>query len=234
MSFRPLPGLTLAALPALALLLGLGVWQLQRDAWKADLITTLDARIAAQPIPLSQALEQAAQGEDVRFTRVRVSGRFADPQTSLALYGLDEGRPGARAFAVFETEAAGAPASLLVDRGWTPRGFDPAPSPERPLTLIGRLRPEPKPGWFTPPNTPDATLWYRRKVSPMLAALQAARPLEGWFVELETPTGAPWPQPAPLGPELSDRHLVYALTWFGLAATLAGVYLAVHRQRGRF
>ncbi|HBU62107.1 MAG TPA: hypothetical protein DEB67_06705, partial [Oceanicaulis sp.] len=55
-SFRPLPVLTIVMLPALALLIWLGSWQLDRRAWKIELLADYAATAEAEPISLDQGL----------------------------------------------------------------------------------------------------------------------------------------------------------------------------------
>ena len=56
MTFRPYPGFTIFSVVMLAILLALGVWQVQRLHWKLDLIATLNGHMAAQPLTPDQAL----------------------------------------------------------------------------------------------------------------------------------------------------------------------------------
>ena len=58
-------------------------------------------------------------------------------------------------------------------------------------------------------------------------------PVAPFFVEQETPQLANAPQAGPLVVHLRDAHLQYAITWFGLAGGLAGVYLVWLRGRLR-
>ena len=61
---------------SLALLIGLGVWQLQRLEWKQGLIAQIEARAHAEPVTLKEAVTRAKAGEDVSYLRVRVEGRL--------------------------------------------------------------------------------------------------------------------------------------------------------------
>ena len=74
----------------LALLIGLGVWQLQRLEWKQGLIAKIEARIKAPPVSLDEAIKRAHAGEDVSYLRVRVEGSF-DHAKERYLYALSDG-----------------------------------------------------------------------------------------------------------------------------------------------
>src|SRR5690242_14280627 len=72
------PRATLAfVLAGLAILIGLGTWQMERRVWKADLIATMDARLASPPIPVGEFLASHAS-EDYR--PVSASGIFRHDQ----------------------------------------------------------------------------------------------------------------------------------------------------------
>jgi len=76
MPARGLILLTACSAAALAVLVGLGLLQLQRLQWKEGLIAQIEARVKAEPVSLKEAVAQASAGEDVSYLRVRVEGRF--------------------------------------------------------------------------------------------------------------------------------------------------------------
>jgi surfeit locus 1 family protein len=89
----------------------------------------------------------------------------------------------------------------------------------------------PEPGnSFSPPNTPQR--WYVRDVSAMAAALKAPSPAPLTLMA-ETSTNPQWKAltPAPIPADIANRHLEYAITWYGLAAALLGVYAALLLKR---
>jgi surfeit locus 1 family protein len=131
---------------------------------------------------------------------------------------------------------AGAAGSVLVDLGFQPDQPCIQQKPPAPFTgpLIGILRhPDPK-TFVTPPNDPVQNLWYSRDLPAMAATLHAGPPAEA-FVALEKGPAFPGPecQPTRFIPpaDLPNNHLQYALTWFGLAAALVGVYVAMLLRR---
>jgi surfeit locus 1 family protein len=84
----------------------------------------------------------------------------------------------------------------------------------------------------TPKNQPDRNVWYSRDVPAMARALGVAAPAPVMLMA-ETSTNPEWKAlvPAPLPAEIPNRHLEYALTWFGLAGALLAVYAAVLWRR---
>ena len=101
---------------SLALLIGLGLWQLQRLEWKQGLIAQIAARAHAEPVALKDAVTSARAGEDVSYLRVRVEGRF-DNAKERYLYALSDGAPGWR---VITPLTAPDGEVVLVDRGFVP------------------------------------------------------------------------------------------------------------------
>lgn len=228
-------GMTVAVGIALAILIGLGVWQLQRLKWKEGLLAHIAALQSAKAVDIGPVMDALGAGKDVDFTRVSVvcPGLAAAPY--LELYGLRDGQAGVRLVSACPVASARY-RTVLVDRGFIPDTaadrpkVDPAAT--APVTLTGILRRPDKPNFMSPPNRPGH--WFTRDVPVMAAALKAPDPAPD-FLFAETPTNPELPAliPAPLPTEIPNRHLEYALTWFGLAAALLGVYAAVLFRRTR-
>jgi surfeit locus 1 family protein len=221
-------GAALAVLVCLAILIGLGVWQLQRLKWKEGLLTHIAALQSAPARPLGEVLKG---GGDLNFTRVSFDcpDLLSGPRGKV--YGVQDGEIAYRQMAACPAPGG---ASVLVDVGYE----DCAPTkPAEPFSgpLIGILRKPDARTFVTPPDQPAARLWYWRDLPSIAKALGAAPPLP-LFVALEH-----GPQPAsgcrlaraPIPANLPNRHFEYALTWFGLAASLIGVYAAMLLRRRR-
>lgn len=233
MSRRIPLGLTAAVLIALAILIGLGAWQLQRLAWKQDLLDRIAALENAPPIPAGQALARISAGQDMDFHRVRAACPGLARAPWLELYGLHEGQSGVRLISACRIEA-GPYRSVLVDRGFVvdtvssrpPR--DPAAT--EPVVIDAVIRTPETPSLFAAANTEQR--WFRRDIPGMARALGAPAPAPV-FLMAETSTNPDWgalkPLPVPSG--ISNRHMEYALTWFGLAGALLAVYAAVLWRR---
>ena len=225
-------GLTVAVAVAFALLAGLGVWQLQRLAWKQGLLAQIAALQDASAQPLDAVLDRLGEGQDVSYTRVKVDcpGLAAAPY--LELYSLRDGAAGVR---LISACAAGG-RSVLVDRGFVADTISARPpvrlGDRTPLTVIGVLRPPDRPTFVTPPNQSATNRWYSRDVPAMAGALHAPAPAPLTLMA-ETSTNPEWKAlvPVPLPPEIPNRHLEYALTWFGLAGALLAVYAAMLWRR---
>lgn len=222
---------TLAMLVALALLIGLGTWQVQRLHWKEGLIARIEARAHAEPVTIEQALRLASQTGDVEYLRVRLNGRFRHAD-EMHLYAISEaGAPGWRIITPFVTVSG---PIVLVDRGFVPLALkEPATrmagQVEGVQTVVGLARAAEKQGLFTPDNDAVKNVWYWRDLGAMsrVAVGEADRGrVAPFFVEAEAaaiPGG--WPKGGATRLDLPNRHLEYALTWYGLAVALLTVYV---------
>ena len=230
------PGL--AALAAFAILIGLGTWQIQRKAWKDAIVAQIDARAHGEPgAILPEASWSAWRAEADEFRKVRVTGTFLHEHEA-PVHGLAPGERGApiQGFYLFTPLRLADGATVLVNRGFVPTELrDPASRPEsRPrgeVAVTGLIRaPEPA-TWFTPENVPALNRWFTRDPQAIAAAkgLDRAAP---FYVEADaTPHPGGWPRGGQTRLNLPNNHLQYALTWYGLALTLVGVFAAFAWRR---
>ena len=89
------------------------------------------------------------------------------------------------------------------------------------------------PGFFTPKPDPAKHVWYARDLAGIAAAdgVKLAAPV---VIEADaTPNPGGWPKGGQTVVDFPNNHLSYAMTWFGLAAGLIGVYFAYHISKGR-
>ena len=156
-------GLTIAAAIAFAILIGLGVWQLQRLKWKEALLAHIAAAEAAPAVPLEDVLDALARGHDVEFTRVTVACPGLARAPCLELYALRDGEIGSRLISACPVDSTPI-SSILVDRGFIPDTVTGPPAastpwPPTPIEVIGRpaqararqlrRRPQNRPGhWY--------------------------------------------------------------------------------------
>ena len=201
------------------LLVGLGVWQLQRRQWKLGLLAQIDLAEASPPIPLPD--------RPLPFTKVIVSGHLRDDLR--ALYGSDvRDVPGGTAIGAGLVEPLERPghAPLLVDRGWVPDGQRGAPGGD--ATVVGYVRPAETPGLLSLTDDPAARRFYTLDPARIGAAL--GLPTVAPFTLVALGSGGGLPQPAMALPRPPNDHLNYAMTWFGLAASLLVVFAAYTRK----
>jgi surfeit locus 1 family protein len=231
-AFRVIPAL--AVIVGVVALTSLGVWQVQRLQWKEAMLARIAALQGAPPEPLGVVLNRLGQGGrpevgEVDFVRVQAVCPTLQQTPTLRLYAVLGGVMGRRLITACPIQA-GPFRTLLVDRGFVPDetpitgGLPRGPTLEAPL--IGVLRTPPQRGWLTPVSDPAKNDWRARDVTAMAKALGAPAPAPV-FLMLETPrpqSGVPMPAAVPT--DIPNNHLGYALTWFGLALGLIGVYFA--------
>ena len=229
---RRRPGIAagLFTLVGLAILIGLGVWQVQRLKWKTALLHRIEALHAAPPEPIDTVLRRIPDHIDVNFTRVQLTCQAVHATPALRLYGIQKSAPGYRLVTACPIPS-GPFGSVLVDRGFLPQtgSAPPVPvyGPAIAVPVVGVLRTPDRRNIASAPNQPAQNLWYWRDIPAMAAALRAVRPAPVFLV-LESPAAASGtPAPSLLPADIPNNHLGYAITWFGLAAALAGVYLAM-------
>jgi surfeit locus 1 family protein len=222
---------SLAAALALAVLISLGLWQLDRKAWKEGLIATLEQRLAAASVALPPAAEWSRlTPEQDEFFRVAVTAEFRNDREALVYTGGSTLREGAGGpgYWVFTPARLPAGALVMVNRGFVPDGKqDPAARPEGqmagPINIVGVLRWPEKPSLFTPAGDPVRNIWFARDSTAMAAAVGLS--VAPFYIELESPEpSGGLPHAGRLRPNLPNNHLGYALTWFGLATVLVGIY----------
>jgi surfeit locus 1 family protein len=230
--FRPMLIPTLWLIPGLALLLSLGVWQIDRLHQKEALIASVQAGFAAPPIGLAEALKTgAAQSE---YRHVRLSGHFLHDREQYLFAQGPGSAPGVHVITPLVQQNSEA---VLVDRGFVPDKLrDPLPrkagQTEGEVTMTGVLRLPQRGGLFTPAPNPQTHLWFVKDVAAIAkAAGVAAVPV---LVNADaTPNPGGWPLGGQTRIDFPNDHLEYAITWFGLALALFGVYLVYHHSRER-
>ncbi|HZJ13032.1 MAG TPA: SURF1 family protein, partial [Methyloceanibacter sp.] len=228
MQTKGLVGLTAAMLAALAVLVGLGLWQLQRLHWKQGLLAQIEARTKGPPITLKDAVALAREGRDPNYYRVRVDGRFHHAKERY-LYAVSDGRVGWHIITPLETEDGD---MILVDRGFVPDELrDPASRAlgqvDKLVTVTGIVRSPEIQGPFIPDNEPEANRWFWRDLAGMARSALPAGAIQvaPFFLDAdksEVPGG--WPEGGQTRLETTNNHLQYAITWFLLGACLLIVY----------
>ncbi len=227
MKGRRLWPLLLSAGLGFILLTSLSVWQVQRLQWKERLIADVEARLAEPARRMSDVT--ASPEEDGTIAKVKVSGRFLP--AILRKIATVNGGPGWEILQGFEMGEGGA---LLVSRGLAAEG-QAVTTPPGEMELQGLLRRhETRKGIFDPDNDPAGGRWYTWDVAAMAdAAVPDGAPAR--LEVLHLLPGSPGTEGLHVEPpkaELRNNHLGYAITWFGLAATLA-VMTALFAWQGR-
>jgi surfeit locus 1 family protein len=206
-----------------AVLVGLGLWQAQRLAWKEGILSAIAARMDEAPASVPAAPAAATDA----YLPVSVTGAFTGQAVDVLVSRKQVG-PGFRVIAVFQGDDG---RRLLVDRGFVAaeaRGAGHGPS--GPVTVTGNLHWPDEVDGFTPAPDIAKGLWYARDI-PALAAALGTEPV---LVVARSDTGeavVPWPVDTA---GIPNDHLGYAVQWFLLALVWLGMtILYLWRMRRR-
>ena len=229
LGFRPALWPTLIALPAVVVAFGLGVWQVQRLAWKEGLIAERTAQMA---LPVLEALPAAFDSENHLFRRARFSGIFLhDKEMYRPARSRRAGEIGLHIVTPLNLEGGG---TILVNRGWVP-SLRRNPETRRDgqvrgrVTLVGVIRTPAPVGYFVPDNDPAANIWFRLDLAQMAdhAGLATARP---YYVDLVADAPGGWPRAGQTRVTVRNAHLEYAITWFSMSLIGIVIYVLWHRR----
>ena len=227
----------IATIVGFAILMALGVWQVKRLAWKEALLAQLAANAAAPAVDLKTALNMSRAGSNAEFVRVTFTGTYKNDAWMKMLSSYD----GGQGWTIITPVASADGWAVIVDRGRLPgQMLGHFQQPEGPQEIEGVIRTHPYgQGFFDPANDPKGNMWYWWDVPGMLAASGLPADLKPYPYAVQlVPTGtdAEFPRPQAVKADLANNHLGYAITWFGLAATLIGVsgfYIFDLRRRRR-
>lgn len=231
------------ALLTMVLFCGLGVWQLDRGKQKEAMLAQSQSILAARkPLPLSAAADPSRAAA---YDWTQAQGRFLGKPAILLDNQTSEGRSGVRVYRVFQASVPQADAAatppVLVELGWLPlpgdRTLPRIDSFAATVEVAGLLAPPPSAGLAATVVSPQAdgnllatsldhAVLARALKLPALAprVLRLDPALKvGYLRDLDV-------LPNTLPPE---RHLGYAVQWFGLALTVLITALALTLRKRR-
>lgn len=219
--------MTLFTLPTLAVLIGLGIWQLERREWKQELIARLEARLSAEPAPLPRPGDDPAA---VEFRRVHLTGELLQDRQQ---YLVGRSYQGASGYEVLTPLALPDGRHVFVDRGWIPLAAKDAPlprseTPQRATDIDGIIRLPPPEGAAASRGNEHYRLDLRRMAEQAGLDPQSVVPV--YVVATGRPESGRLPVPRTVAVEVPNNHLQYALTWFSLAGVLAVIFVIASRR----
>ncbi|HEY0660225.1 MAG TPA: SURF1 family protein [Lysobacter sp.] len=217
----------------------LGIWQVQRMAWKHELIARVDARVHAAPVPApARAQWPKVTDEADAYRHVSVAGRFM-PDMESRTQAVTELGGGYWSLVPLRTDAGD---YVLVNRGFVPSAernveASVAPPPQGRVVVNGLLRMSEPGGGFLRHNDPAQQRWYSRDVAAIaqVHGLPADR-VAPFFIDADREAASTvWPRGGLTVVKFRDSHLSYALTWFGMAllTLVAGGFLFASERRLR-
>jgi surfeit locus 1 family protein len=195
------------------ILLSLGIWQLQRLAWKHEVLRAIESKILAPAVEIPQTVLPDAHS----LLPVRAEGRYKGDTVrvlvSQKIYGA-----GYRLITAFELVDG---RTIMLDRGFTSVRLEMPSTPEGRGQVIGNLQWPQEIDSFTPENDLAANIWFARDVARLAEHLKAEPVLlvlrDSSF---ETEAATPLPK---MTANIPNDHMNYAITWFSLALIWLGM-----------
>ncbi len=204
-----------------AVLVWLGMWQMQRLAWKEGVLAEIDDRIAAAPIELPQSPDPDTD----KYLPVEVTGQFGAGILRVLVSQKQIGA-GYRLISPFEMEDR----TILLDRGFIRVSQTPPAAPPGTVSVIGNLHWPDDRNSSTPDNDVSGNTWFARDIVAMAEVLET----EPTLVVVKELSQSDTPvTPLPVDTSgIPNDHLQYAITWFGLAIVWAFMTLyLIYRMR---
>jgi len=228
--FHPRLVPTLFTVPAVLILIALGIWQVQRLHWKEGLIAQRDAAVTAAPIAPPRTLAEARPDE---FHHIVAEGTFQNDKELFLAASSDGGEPG---YQVVTPLVMADGRTMFVNRGFIPlelkdmakRATGELAGDVRVAGLL-RVPPAGKPSFFLPDNRPDLNLWFWVDLPAMASQDGIGDPVPFYIDADKTPNPGGWPKGGITRLDLPNDHLQYAITWFSLAVALLVIYVLYHR-----
>jgi surfeit locus 1 family protein len=228
---RSLAAPAAATLIALAILISLGVWQLKRLAWKEALIAAVESRVTTPAVDLPPPADwPTLDPATYEYRHVRAIGVYDLTHQALVFRSLSSprGRYSGPGYLVMTPLRLAGGESVLVNRGFVPEerksSADLGPSGE--VEVTGLMRASEGRTWFTPSDAPARGQWFTRDVDGLAKTLGLG-PHAPFSIDADAnPEHGALPQGGETILAFPNNHLSYAMTWFGSALALAGVFIA--------
>ena len=233
MSFRPSFWMTFVAVPALMALLYLGTWQMLRMHWKDALIADFTSRATAEAI----TPPSADVAGDLQDQRLMVKGIWMHNAEVQLIGRTFEGTAGYHVITPMRLDDG---RILMLNRGWVAQDYRrpesrPSTLDAGPVSVEAILRLKHKKGYFVPENSPEQDDWFTLNIADIAAHHDLGDAVITAYSAdvLRQPGGYVLPIGAAVEINIPNDHWQYALTWYGIAIGLIGVYLSWHMQSGR-
>jgi surfeit locus 1 family protein len=221
-----------------AILIGLGTWQVERLQWKEALLATIAARTHSAPLPLADIEKIWAQEHDVEYRPVTVTGRLLNDRER-HFFSTYDGYSGYFVYTPLQLDDGRA---VFVNRGFVPYDQKNASTRQQgeipgPVTVTGLARNplDGKPSSILPDNDLVKNIYFWKDL-PVMAEQSGINPqqLVPFFIDADkTPNPGGFPIGGVTIIDLPNSHLQYAVTWYGLAATLLAIVIISMVRRKR-
>ena len=202
-------------LGGLAILISLGVWQIQRLHWKEGLLAEIHARIAADPVAVPASPDRARDNRLSVTAEVTLDGREAHVLTSRKFAG-----PG---YLVIVPARLADGRQVMLDMGFIPEAEKNAARPAGRMRIVGNMLWPEEVDSFTPDPNFEKNIWFARDAGKLAQAFGIAQPDPYIIVVRQVVQGGYHTEPVAIGVDVPNDHLNYAITWFSLAFCWLGM-----------
>ena len=207
----------------LAVLIGLGTWQVRRLQWKSALLVDIALGNASPAVPLERGSRPFAKVSAAGTLRAGATGLYGVEVRTLA----DGPHLGADLLALLDRPGS---TPVLVDLGWVPTDRPLPPLPTGSLQVVGYVRPAEPAVRFGPREDVAGRRFYALDPAVIGPALGAPDASPFTLVALGAAQGNVPPLPARTLPLPANNHLQYALTWYGFAVILVVIFVLWTRK----
>lgn len=228
--FKPRLWPTLMTIPILVILCVLGNWQVDRLAWKLDLIEKMELRFGLPAVAFPSTVENP---DDWIYRHITVRGRFLH-MGEMPLYSIGpNGKPGYDLFTPLKTRDG---RYVIVNRGWVPEQLKdqisrPDTITDGEIEVIGILRKSWIKERFAPDNEPQRNMWYYGNLQDMAQAKGLTDVFPMFLYQDKITQTNDYPLGGRSRLKVVNNHLDYAMTWYGLAIVLCVIYLIFNVRR---
>lgn len=214
--FRRIP--TIATIGMVTVMLGLGFWQLERQAWKTTLLARIESQMAAPPAPLPEKLDTPSDWE---FRPVSMAGQYLYDREFLVGPRTLDNKVGFHMVVPFRRVSGGV---VLVNRGWINDELKKKADRPGGIVEVRGLVQLPRKNSFTPDNVPASKQWYWIDTAAMAAEAKLENVLPEVVATFKAGAGV-YPAGGALIVDIPNDHKKYAIFWFGMVFVMLAIYI---------
>jgi surfeit locus 1 family protein len=222
----------------IALMFGLGIWQLKRLEWKNALMANIEA--AQTEAPKDLLSYDPADLQNAEWHNIYVSGRLLNEKELHATPRYLKEKMGYAVLTPLAVTSKGKTFYVLINRGWVaPEQKDAATrkagNPDGVVRIEGVIRNPMPQGRFRPDNRPDKNMWFWYDIAGM--AKETGLQLMPVMIDATRITLAngsaveSGPEPFPLEINIRNDHLGYAITWFLIGLSGLVMYVLYYTEK---
>lgn len=213
----------------LALLLTLGFWQLSRVEQKKQYLLQQEQKAQLAPMDLNNS--RVSNAEAYQYQKALAAGRYDDMHQFLVDNQVMDGKPGYFVLTPFLIDNDNR--AVLVNRGWVALGADRKKLPDLAIrqkaqSISGRINHFPPVGIKLAGAEIPTEGWPAvvQVVDARVLAQRLAYDIYDFQIELDAEAAEGYLRAWKAGSIITpEKHLAYAVQWFGLALTLTGLFL---------